>query len=247
MRFKNIFIVTFMLLVCIGTPLCRDQQTKHEWDLEKIEEYKQSVTIITTLFQDNASTGAGVVIRPDGLTLTAAHLFRHGDIQRVIMQTTNGNYYEMVILAYDNTRDLALIRPTAASPTFKYAQIQTENTVDINSDIIVIGHPLLQWFYMVEKGVILAVEFDLTYMGEIEKISALIRPGNSGGPVISTDGKVIGIVSAVMIDIFTRHAYYGIAISIKEINKFLEKSLANERYWPKQIKRYRMGDIVEAN
>ena len=239
----NTVVVALGILVCAALPVDRYQQVRFKWDLQKIEKYKQAVGLIEVVFKDgNVFGGAGVVIGTDGTTLTAAHLFNHGQIETIIMSVPNGNVYEMDGLAINTRNDLALIRPKAAAPGFKYIRVHKGQKIDPNQEVAVIGHPL--WLVNhVEYGVVLGTQFDIFYMGEIVKISALVRPGNSGGPVLSTKGEVVGIVSARAVHPLTWEYSHGIAISLKEIHEFMKMAQTMEPYWPKQIKRHRLAEF----
>lgn len=242
MTFKSIAIVA-VLIVAFLVPVDRYQQVSHKWSSDEIASYRQSVTIIDAIFRDGSvAESAGVVIGKDGTTLTVAHLFRHGEIDTIIMTVPNGNVYELDILTINSRIDLALVRPKAAAPYFKYLPIYRSAIVDPNEDLLVIGHPM--WLYNhVEFGVMLGTYFDIFYGGCISCISALVRPGNSGGPVINTHGEVIGIVSASAHDPVTWQFKYGMAVAISEIHIFLRLAESMKPYWPRQIRRYRLDEV----
>lgn len=241
-KIKNVIVAGLALLFFAYVPLCRQQQIKHKWNPNKVEQYIKTVSVLMVSTKDGAAEGAGVVIAPDGTTLTVAHLFSHGQPDAVQMLATNGNVYDLDILAVDSRYDLALVRPKAASPTFKYAKLRRNTEVELNQDILVIGHPLF-YYFDVEYGVVLELMWHPWYKGDVMKISALVRPGNSGGPVFNTKGEVIGIVSAMSLDPITRKFRFGMAISPKQIKAFFDEILPYQKYWPRQIKKYRLEDV----
>lgn len=242
MKIKNILVCAVALLVFSATPVWRYQQIAHRWDEKKVEEYIKTVSVVFVAVKDGVAEGAGVVIAPDGTTLTVAHLFDHGTPTQVRMLATNGNDYDLDILAVDSRYDLALVRPKAASPTFKHAKLASKLEVEINQDIMIVGHPLF-YYYDVEYGVILGFFNHFWYRGQAMKISALVRPGNSGGPVFNTKGEVIGIVSAKLENPITREFIFGIAVTRSQIQEFFNEIAPYKKYWPKQIRKYRLEDI----
>lgn len=242
MRIRDLLWVSFVVVFLSSIPVSRFQQVPHRWDSKKVERYIETVSVVFVSMKDGAAEGAGVVIAPDGTTLTVAHLFRHGQTDFIGMAATNGNIYELDVLAIDSRYDLALVRPKAASPTFKYAKIRQDSDIELNQDILTIGHPL-SYYYNVEYGVVLDLIWHFWYKGRVLKISALTRPGNSGGPVFNTRGEVIGIVSAASLNPITKKFQYGMAVSIWQIHEFFKEIEPYKKYWPKQIRKYRLADV----
>lgn len=241
-KFLQAALAALLLVVFAYTPVTRYQQIAHRWSPQDVWKYTQTVSVITVYFQDGtACSGAGVLIAEDGTTLTAAHLF-DGKVDRVEMFATNGNTYDMAPLGVNFRRDLALIRPVASAQKFVYAKLARGQEVEVNQDIVAIGHPLL-YYWHAEFGLVLRQVWHPIYGGDILMISALVRPGNSGGPVFNTKGELLGIVSAYSYQPLTGEYRYGIAIALYEIKEFLKTAEANRPYWRKQIKRYRLGDV----
>jgi len=213
----------------------------HLWNEKMVERSLASTVIIFTLLETNEYLGAGVMIKEDGTTLTAAHVvrFRDGVTQ---MAATNGNVYNVRILAVDKYRDLALVQPVASAQSFKYSPLQVSNKLSIGQDVLIVGHPYGD-FYTVTSGIISRLEYYWWIRCNVIETDAVVNPGNSGGPVFNTEGEIIGIVSALKVDSLGRSLNIGIAVSIYEIHKFLRKyDVTLDK--PKQIKRHSLKEFL---
>lgn len=106
------------------------------------------------------------------------------------------------VIRHDEIKDLALLRAISIPEDAKPLEISDEDTFEIGSDVHAIGHPSgLSWTYT--KGIISQYRPDYTwkYKENIEHNAAVIQTqtpingGNSGGPLLSEDGKIIGVNS----------------------------------------------------
>jgi serine protease Do len=191
-------------------------------------------------YPEGGIIGAGVLISKEGRVLTAAHLFTHGKYEKVKMVTTNLNEYEMRVLDVNARVDLALVEPIASAQSFSFANIQSSDKLTVGQDVLVVGHPFSD-YWTVTTGIISRLSFSLGYFATVIETTASVNPGNSGGPMFNADGEVIGIISAMKMNIFgpTR---IGIAIPVKEIHRFL-KNYEEHQKASKQVLRYKIGDI----
>lgn len=239
---KLLQVAALILVFCV--PFTRYQQVQHKWTRADLTKFKNTVGIVTVNYVGGAiAEGASVVIRKDGTALTAAHLFTHGQPDSVWMIVKNGNWYEMSLLEIDRQADIAVIRPKAASPTFAFAPLKNAPSVQDNTPIVVIGHPLYRYWW-VETGIVLRTVYSPYYFGDIVHIAALVQPGNSGGPILDAQGRVVGIISAFHMS-FDGGYDYGIAVSLVEIHKLLARSDAKEPYRRPQIRRYSLKEVRE--
>jgi S1-C subfamily serine protease len=143
--------------------------------------------------------GSGVVISPDGLTLTNAHVVNGA--REIRLSDTEGRTTEARLLGIDPDTDLALLRADAAR-NFAFAPLGDSKTLKRGHLAIAIGNPL-GFESTVTTGVISALGRSLRattgrMIEDVIQTDAALNPGNSGGPLVSSRGEVIGINTAVI-------------------------------------------------
>jgi S1-C subfamily serine protease len=142
--------------------------------------------------------GSGVVVTPDGYILTNSHVV-HGTAQ-LVTSFTDGSQCEATIVGTDPATDLAVIRAHAASLSF--AALGDSTRLRVGQLVIAIGNAL-GYESSVSTGVVSALGRSLrSQQGRlIENIvqhTAPLNPGNSGGALLDSHGRVIGINTAII-------------------------------------------------
>jgi len=142
--------------------------------------------------------GSGVVIAPDGYLLTNAHVV--DDSRTVDIVFRDGATYGAQVVGTDPATDLAVIRATgSALPALELA---TADTLRVGQLVIAIGDPLgLQ--STVTTGVVSALGRSLNandgrIIENVIQTDAALNPGNSGGPLVDTHGRVVGVNTAII-------------------------------------------------
>jgi S1-C subfamily serine protease len=144
--------------------------------------------------------GSGFVYEP-GYVMTNAHVVAGTNTVTV---ETSGERYDAVVVVYDPERDLAVLyAPGLPAPELVFATDQA----DSGSDAIVLGFPLDGPFDAQEARI--RDVRDITgpdiydssrVTREIYTIRALVRSGNSGGPLVAPSGEVLGVIFAAAAD-----------------------------------------------
>jgi S1-C subfamily serine protease len=144
--------------------------------------------------------GSGFVYAPEHL-LTNAHVVAG---TRTVSVDQNGSRHSGKVVAYDPERDVAVIYvPGLSAPVLNFAGSPART----DSDAIVLGYPLdgpydAQAARIRDAGPIRGPDIynASTVVRDIYTIRGLVRSGNSGGPLISPDGAVLGVVFAAAAD-----------------------------------------------
>lgn len=136
--------------------------------------------------QPSSGSGSGIFVSNDGHVLTNFHVI---DGCRSI--AVDGSDAE--VLSKSDVFDLAILR--TANDTDKAIAVFSERPARLNSDVTVVGYPYADLLsgLNVTRGAVSSLKGmggDPTKM----QITAPVQPGNSGGPVISADGKIVGVV-----------------------------------------------------
>jgi serine protease Do len=168
------------------------------------------VFILASETLKTGNIGTGSIIRPDGLILTNAHLFRKGDRDRLTPdihvylkpQRVTGDHrrdlskgYQARLLAADPSLDLALLQIQVPDIQLSTLAIADSEQVGIGDPVYAIGHPEQGGLWSLTAGVVSAVRRDFGGVDgkNLFQTDASINRGNSGGPLLDSHGRMVGI------------------------------------------------------
>ena len=134
------------------------------------------------------SQGTGFIITDDGYLVTNAHVIEGARYAGAI--TSDQETKSLTLIGYNDEIDIALLK---ISGNYEYLEFEDSDNVKIGEKVIAIGNPLGLSFSVTE-GIVSAVDRRVRgSSGEYIQTDTALNPGNSGGPLINTDVKVIGI------------------------------------------------------
>lgn len=138
------------------------------------------------------AAGSGLIIKADGMILTNNHVVKNSS--RIKVRLHDGSELDAEVIGQDPQTDLAVIK-VKTDKVLSAASFADSDKVEAGQWCIAVGNPLgLE--QTVTVGVVSAVSrsgIGATAIEDFIQTDASINPGNSGGPLVSLDGKVIGI------------------------------------------------------
>lgn len=140
------------------------------------------------------STGTAFAVSDDGFLLTNHHVI--ADAKTIVVRDQDNQYYIAEVQKSDEILDLAILRIKVATPSFLVASKQED--VKKGEKIYAIGFPHIDiqgGESKVTEGIINSLTGLRNDTG-LYQISAEIQSGNSGGPLIKSDGSVVGVVAS---------------------------------------------------
>jgi S1-C subfamily serine protease len=149
--------------------------------------------------RDKAKKGHGVVsgtgffIASDGHLITAAHVVEGSENIRVLY---GGLSHDASVVKISRVTDLALLKIDAQVPD--YLSLGTADQCNLGDKVFTVGFPIAQLINkapVYSEGVISALS-GLGGESSMMQVSTPIQPGNSGGPMVDSGGRVIGVVTS---------------------------------------------------
>ena len=187
----------------------------------------------------NRKGGAtGFFINDKGMAITAKHVVKgvtysmkaelHGDKKK----------YRVRIIKKSRKHDLALLQ-VAVNKSTPYLKIRDPQTLVPGEELWAVGNPLLAFKETVVKGIFSRIFKEKDWKKEVKlkrppygfrgdwiQISTPVMPGNSGGPVVDSEGRVVGVVSLSVGFAFTLSSPLNFAVPssyiMKEFKSYLE-------------------------
>lgn len=164
-------------------------------------------------YTQDLGSGSGVIVTEDGYIVTNNHVIQGASKARVYLQ--DGTEYAASIVGADVRTDIAVLKIEATGLT--PAVIGSSKDAVIGERVYAIGNPLGVLTTSVSDGIISGLDRTITIDDQsmtLMQTNAAVNPGNSGGGLFNSSGKLIGIVNAKSAGIDVEGLGFAIPIDI---------------------------------
>jgi len=160
--------------------------------------------------------GTGVVIIDNGTILTNLHVV--SGAKRLLVRFANGHQSEAQLISAQPENDLAVLRASSLPDDLQAATMRSTADLRPGDEVIAVGHPF-GIGPSVSSGVVSGLKREFrSAEGErtltnLIQFDAAANPGNSGGPLVTMDGHVVGVVTAIL-NPSEQHTFIGIGFAV---------------------------------
>ncbi len=155
--------------------------------------------------------GSGVIVSKDGYILTNNHVV--AEAKEIKVTTSDKREFDAAVVGTDPKSDLAVIKIKGTPDGLVAAQFGDSSKLRLGDVVLAIGNPLGVG-QTVTMGIVSAkgrADLGITAYEDFIQTDAAINPGNSGGALINTEGKLVGINTAIL---SRTGGYQGIGLAI---------------------------------
>ena len=149
----------------------------------------------------NRSVGTGVVIVDKGLILTSLHVVQGA--QRITITFFDGSQSEATVVSRQPENDLAVLQARSIPDDLHAATLRSTQGLAPGEAVLAVGFPF-GIGPSASQGVVSGLKREFRspegerFLTNLIQFDAAANPGNSGGPLVTLDGHVVGIVAAIM-------------------------------------------------
>lgn len=143
------------------------------------------------------SLGSGVIVDPDGVIVTNYHVIEGADEITVVL--ADRREFEATVVGTDEHTDLAVLRVDPGGEKLPNLEFRDSDDLEVGDLVLAIGNPFGVG-QTVTSGIVSALartQVGISDLNFFIQTDAAINPGNSGGALISMDGGLVGVNSAI--------------------------------------------------
>lgn len=213
-----IFVYLIFTIPCFAQNFSADEMV----NISVYEKINPAIVAIDANLSDGFSAGTGCIVRSDGVILTGSHVIEGA--KNIDVTTSSGKVYKASVLSkMGKNNDLALLK-IDAKQQLRTVNLGNSEDVKVGQKVLAIGNPF-GFSGTLTSGIVSRIDYA---KGRIQT-DAAINPGCSGGPLVNSQGEVIGISQSIYNpDNNISNIGIGFAIPVNEAKKFIQSANLND-------------------
>ncbi len=151
---------------------------------------------------ESTATGSGFIVDEEGTVVTAAHVVDEASAVEVILQ--DGTVRSAEVLGVDDATDVAVIRFDPEGMELQPLELGDSSALKVGAAVAAIGAPF-EYAWSFSTGIVSGLDRTIEApngftVSHAIQTDAAVNPGNSGGPLLDSEGDVIGVVDQIATD-----------------------------------------------
>lgn len=145
-----------------------------------------------------SSLGSGVIVDPKGIVVTNFHVIKHAAEIKVVLH--DGQEFDATVAVKDKRTDLAVLKLATEGKKIPFLSFRDADTLKVGDLVLAVGNPF-GFGQTVTSGIVSGLartQVGISDFRSLIQTDAAVNPGNSGGPLVTLDGKVVGINTAIL-------------------------------------------------
>ncbi len=210
-------ILSCFVMLIMSTPVF-SYDREEMININVYEKINPAIVSIDTQIKYGLSCGTGCVVSDDGVILTSSHVIEDGD--DITVTVYNGKTYKAEVLKkVGRNNDLALLKIKTDKP-MQTVKLGDSEQIKVGQKVLAIGNPF-GFNGTLTQGIISRIDYTKNKI----QTDAAINPGSSGGPLLNTNGEVIGINQSIYNpDNNISNIGIGFAIPVNVVKEFLKST-----------------------
>lgn len=193
---------------------------------DTIKKVEPSVVKIQVIGSNYKASGSGFIFTSYGFVLTNYHVVDFLSYLTIEISLMNGESYTGMVLAFDESRDLAVLKIVSQKNDFPYLEFASIDDAVIGETVIAAGFPIgleLSGPATFTGGIVSTIRNIDGFLNL--QTDAALNSGNSGGPLVNLKGEVLGICTAKVYSKSGTVEGIGLALTVDEATTLVQKAL----------------------
>ncbi|NJK33569.1 MAG: trypsin-like serine protease [Oscillatoriales cyanobacterium SM2_2_1] len=181
--------------------------------------YERANPAVVTI-RAGRSNGSGSIVSPEGLVLTNEHVVRGSAVVQV--RTADGRPFAGEVIALDRRNDLALVRLETRGQRLPSIPLADPRNIRVGQRVFAIGAPF-GLAGTLTTGILSRIN---PGNGDLQT-DARLNPGNSGGPLLNSNGELVGVNKSIIVSRAGGNTGIGNATSAQVAREFISRNANN--------------------